>query len=357
MICAMQLLLLSLSSVLAQEPLKADSTAEKPAVAPLKVGDAAPALSVTHWLQGEPVKSLEKGKIYVIEFWAPACAAPARYMPHLAALQARYKDQGVIVISFTSRGIHGFRDNTEDKVATFLKRRGPSQGYRFAYANDTTTADAWMKGQRYFCTFVVDRSGRIAYIGGPMFVGMVLPKVVAGGASAKAIGNEMAKVVADYQAVVETINRDAKAGLNSVAEFEAGYPLLADFLPVVYHKLTQLVKNSNNVEAKTCAEKLVTKAISENNVFVLELVYWALRDQKGQKELLSLAQKAAEAQVRIDGGAEAESLLHLADAYLQNGDKLKAKEYTRKALDAAEEDSSQYRLELEKQARRLGLSR
>lgn len=37
---------------------------------PLKVGDAAPALHVSKWLQGRPVTTFEPGKVYVIEFWA-----------------------------------------------------------------------------------------------------------------------------------------------------------------------------------------------------------------------------------------------------------------------------------------------
>ena len=34
-----------------------------------KVADAAPPLSVDKWLQGEPIEKLDKGKVYVVEFW------------------------------------------------------------------------------------------------------------------------------------------------------------------------------------------------------------------------------------------------------------------------------------------------
>jgi hypothetical protein len=36
----------------------------------LKVGDSAPKLAVSKWVQGEPVKDLEEGKAYMVEFWA-----------------------------------------------------------------------------------------------------------------------------------------------------------------------------------------------------------------------------------------------------------------------------------------------
>lgn len=42
---------------------------KKAAVVSLKVGDKAPALNATNWLQGNEVKFLEKGQIYVVEFW------------------------------------------------------------------------------------------------------------------------------------------------------------------------------------------------------------------------------------------------------------------------------------------------
>jgi hypothetical protein len=36
----------------------------------LKVGDAAPAIAITEWVQGDTLPGLEKGKIYLVEFWA-----------------------------------------------------------------------------------------------------------------------------------------------------------------------------------------------------------------------------------------------------------------------------------------------
>jgi len=36
----------------------------------LKIGDPAPPLKVSKWLQGDEVKAFEPGKVYVVEFWA-----------------------------------------------------------------------------------------------------------------------------------------------------------------------------------------------------------------------------------------------------------------------------------------------
>ena len=77
-----------------QDARKTDPSKDVIPTASLKVGDPAPALKVTNWLQGDAVETFELGKVYVVEFWATWCGAPIRYMPHLAELQARYKDRG-----------------------------------------------------------------------------------------------------------------------------------------------------------------------------------------------------------------------------------------------------------------------
>ena len=50
--------------------LVASTTLALPAQRTLKVGDPAPKLQTGKWIQGEPVKSFEKGKAYLVEFWA-----------------------------------------------------------------------------------------------------------------------------------------------------------------------------------------------------------------------------------------------------------------------------------------------
>jgi hypothetical protein len=121
-------------------------------------------------------------------------------MPYLTKLQTQYKDRGVTIISFTSRDIRGFPNNTEREVAAFIERQRPPLSHTIAYADDDTTADAWLKarGQDGFRTFVVDKTGRIAYMGHPMFLNLVLSKVVVDGASAKAVGEDVDKAVAEY---------------------------------------------------------------------------------------------------------------------------------------------------------------
>jgi hypothetical protein len=214
-----------------------------------------------------------------------------------------------------------------------------------------------MKGQEHFCTFVVDKTGRIAYVGGPLFLGMALAKVLAGDATAKAIGDEMAKVDADYQAVAATLNRDPEAFLPALKDFEAKYPVLADCLPAASIKLHMLIKQGNAEAGKEYTEALVTKAVKQKNAVLLEMVcsQYAIRRKAKNSWLWRCGQPRP--LVRIDGGKDAHSLLRLADTYDVSGAKAKAKEYAGKALEAANKDSSTTKDDIEKEARRLGFEK
>src|SRR5262249_24593946 len=153
--------------------------------------------------------------------------------------------------------------------------------------------------------------------GHPMYLGMVLPKVVAGDATAKAVGDEMAKVEAEFATVSAALSRDPEVGLRALKEFQAKYPPLANFFPAVRAKLSLLPRHGKPGEAKEYAEAVVAKAIEKKDALVLGLTASILRrgDGKESKELLAQAVRAAEARVRIDGGSDAGSLIDLADAY------------------------------------------
>jgi thiol-disulfide isomerase/thioredoxin len=330
---------------------------EKPART-LKVGDPAPPLKAGKWLQGEAVRAFEPGKVYVIEFWATWCGPCIAFMPDLAELQQQYQDQGVTCIGFSARDLLGVPNNTEEKAAAFVKKRGPKLGYTFAFADDPTAADAWMKAagrEAIPCTFVVDRTGHIAYIGNPLYLPEVLPRVVSGTRTAQAVSDEVGAIAREWDAATAALFPDHRAGLRALRDFEARYPSLANNLLSVRAKLSLLPKVGEIDEAKQVAEAVVAKAIKQDNPSSLAQVAALLRNGPGKesKELLAVAVKAAEAAVRVAGDNDARARIDLAETYAVAGDRARAREYARKAVEAAAGGPAELQESIRQRAKRL----
>ena len=340
----------------------AASGADSPSSAPAKkdpsklaVGDPAPALKASKWLQGQEIKEFEPGKVYAVEFWATWCGPCLMIMPHLAELQAQYLDKGVTFIGYSARD----PNNTEEKVAAFVQKRGPKLKHTFAYADDRTSYDAWMKaaGQNGIpCAFVVDQTGRIAFIGHPLFLGIVLPKVLARNATGEAIASEVNKIQEEIAAVGKSLSGpEPKAGLQALKDFETKYPPLANNPYWLREKLGALMKAGQMDEAKSLAETVVARAIDQEDPMDLRIVSMALCTDEGKqsKELMAVAVKAAEGVIKVEGKKDARALINLATTYSAAGDNAKAKEVAQKAIEAASGESDALKQYIEKQAKKI----
>jgi thiol-disulfide isomerase/thioredoxin len=141
-----------------------------PAQRTLKVGDPAPKLQTGKWIQGEPVKSFEKGKAYLVEFWATWCPPCRTSIPHLNEIHKKFKDKGLVVIGMDCW------ERDESLVAPFVKKMGDKMTYRVALDDKTSNkkgqmAQTWMDAagrDGIPSAFLVDTQGKIAWIGHPM---------------------------------------------------------------------------------------------------------------------------------------------------------------------------------------------
>src|SRR5579859_4025586 len=136
----------------------------------LKVGDPAPKLQSGKWVQGEPVKEFEKGKAYIVEFWATWCGPCRASIPHLNEIYQKYKDKGLVVIG------QNCWERDESQVAPFVKQMGDKMTYRVALDDKNQNengkmAETWMTAagrDGIPSAFLVDKKGIVAWIGHPM---------------------------------------------------------------------------------------------------------------------------------------------------------------------------------------------
>src|SRR5690349_1719122 len=84
----------------------------------LAIGDPAPELAVDRWMQGAPITHFERGRVYVLEFWATWCQPCRKSLPQIDALAKRYQGRDLQVI-----GVAAAEDSGWSKLASFLAEK------------------------------------------------------------------------------------------------------------------------------------------------------------------------------------------------------------------------------------------
>lgn len=143
----------------------------------LTIGDAAPTFKPEGWVKGTPVKEFEKGKVYVVEFWATWCGPCIASMPHLSDMADKWKGK----IEFLSVNTWDRNEPGEkvanhpghvDRVKKFVTENDAKMRYNIALDDEKDTiSTTWMRaaGQNGIpCAFVIDQEGQVAWIGHPM---------------------------------------------------------------------------------------------------------------------------------------------------------------------------------------------
>ncbi|MDC0278614.1 TlpA family protein disulfide reductase [bacterium] len=171
------LFLVLLSSVLGCDLLTSLDVVSSPAS--LKVGDAAPPLEVTDWYQGAPLQGLTKGKVHVVEFWATWCGPCLVNIPHMSQLQVKYA-QDAIFIGVTNEGpttVETFLASESTGGAPWnqvVSYRLATDGKRLMYQNYMAAANQ----MGIPTAFIIDQSGKIAWIGHPADIDQPLASTI-----------------------------------------------------------------------------------------------------------------------------------------------------------------------------------
>ena len=134
----------------------------------LKVGDQAPDTRPEIQIQGEPVKTFEKGKIYIFECWATWCPPCVASIPHLNELHRKMGPKGVVI---TGVNVWEGEKSPEaaEKVRDFVKSKGDKMSYAVAIGGNQFMKD-WLEAARVEGiphAFIVDGNGKLIWEGHP----------------------------------------------------------------------------------------------------------------------------------------------------------------------------------------------
>ncbi|MGC4030738.1 MAG: TlpA disulfide reductase family protein [Tepidisphaeraceae bacterium] len=332
----------TLAAVAAIVALSGVALAQEAAPATLKVGDAAPALQVGKWIKGEPVKAIEKDKMYVVEFWATWCGPCRATIPHLSEMQKKNPD-----IIFIGQDVW---ENDEADIEPFVTQMGDKMSYRVAtdtkIGQDGEMAKTWMKaaGQNGIPTaFLVGKDSKIAWIGHPMELEAVLDKVKAGTYDPKAEAESAAKQADIQKRLSAAIKaKDVDAAIKASDEMIALKPDMADAVTAFQFNL--LTRMGKPEQARAKAEKIAT---SSKDPQALNAVAWSLATKpSATPEELKLAHQAADKANEVTDQKEAVLLDTSARIYAVEKSWDKAVDIQTKAVALAE--AGQMKDELQK---------
>ena len=314
----------------------------------LMVGDPAPPLTVSSWVQGGPITNFEKGRIYVLDFWATWCGPCKRSIPHLVKVNDKFKDKVTVI------GVDVWEPETA-KVAPFVQKRG-DMAYSIALDQvdpmpktmDPKKAGRWVDEHGQMARgwlgasgrdkigiptmFIVDGDGNVAWIGEASDIDKPLEDLVAGTFDEKASADQYKIKMAHFTSG-QPISKEFDAAVdkqNWAAAIEACNKLLA-IDPVLFddsavEKFSILLQNENKpTEAYAYAREIMAGVI-KSDPDELNAVARAIIDPKAKIDNrdYDLAIQAAQQGIDVTLGSKSSLYNTLASVYFAKGDKQKA---------------------------------
>ena len=309
--------------------------------APMKslgLGDAAPAFQVDQWIKGDPITTLEAGKVHVIEFWATWCGPCIKVMPHLTQVQKDHPEVIVISVAASERGSD--ESAKLEKVKTFVNDKGDGMGYRVVYASDPAKMSLpWMRaaGQNGIpCSFIVDGTGKVAWIGHPQSMDAPLAKILDGSwdlaAEVKRAAPERA--ANEIRRAVALALRDAKTTGNYSTAIDALRQAINvapnDALKI---QLIQILAGPAEKPAEAWVVATDVLESGKTNPSTMNQLAWMIADDKEFKERnLDIALQAAQRACELTKNNEGAMLDTLAAIYFLQNNTVKAIAIQQEAL-------------------------
>ena len=126
-----------------------------------------PELLATEWIEQQPVKLSDlRGKVVLLDFWAPWCG-PCRYtLPNLAKWQTDFKSKGLVVLGATKYYGHGDQKTlTKSEEIVYLKDFRKRNRLPYGFVVSDSDKNEFNYGVFSIPTsFLIDRNGVVRYI-------------------------------------------------------------------------------------------------------------------------------------------------------------------------------------------------
>lgn len=310
----------------------------------LSVGDPAPKLNVRKFVKGTPVTQFEKGKTYVVEFWATWCGPCRESIPHLTEMAKKNK-----AVTFVGVSVW---ENDQSLVVPFVEKMGAKMDYHVAMdavpvgqnGQLGAMATTWMQAAEQNgipAAFIVNKDSKIAWIGHPMKMEAPLAKIVAGTWDIKVEAENSRKA-----AITDRKLRDLQAAFIPAyqkKDYAKVVSILDDAIvsdpeiegQVAPIKLMMLQRQGKTDEAADYITKLVGGALKDN-IEGLNQVAWSLVDPDAPKKstaaLVTAAVKAALRADDLSKGKDPAIADTLAAAYFADGKAAKAVQTQERAI-------------------------
>lgn len=313
----------------------------------LGIGDPAPKLDVKEFVKGEPVKALEPGELYVVEFWATWCGPCRVTIPHLTELQKKHPEVTFI-------GVSVWEEHQTD-VKPFVDEMGDKMDYRVALdnipdgadGNEGAMANTWMKAAEQNgipTAFIIGKEGKIAWIGHPASMDEPLEKIVAGKWDIDEAVAEHKREL-EERAKLQQVQGKLMAALQTddPEQILAAIDQVIEEVPAVERRLVglrfaTLVQAGKEDQAVELGEELIGGELGEN-ASALNAVAWSIVDpdskHKAGPKLLKFAVKAAEQADQLEEGKNPFVADTLAKVYFDSGDAAKALQTQKRAIENA----------------------
>jgi thiol-disulfide isomerase/thioredoxin len=333
----------------------------------LNIGDPAPKLDVKEFVKGEAVSKFEKGKTYVVEFWATWCGPCKATIPHLTELQKKHKDITVIGVSVW--------EEDAAEVKPFVEKMGEKMDYRVAMdavpagEKSGRMAQTWMEaaGQEGIpAAFIINGDGKVAWIGHPGSMDKPLEQIVSGKYDLQAATDAHKKQVAGKRKMQELSKLLAEAQKsgdpkNALAAIDQAIAEEASMERQLGFAKFRLLSGKGGDPAKAIAYgKKLVDVIYKDSPQQLNMIAWTIVDPKAKdkpsKETIAIALSAAQRADAVAEGKDGAIADTLAKAYFDSGDAAKALEIQEKAIrlakgtDLEEDKDMKARLEMYKKA-------